>query len=236
MVPRSIYYKKTAQLVLFVFVLALGLYYAIDKRRADIVTVGSNISNQATAKFKIGTSTSYSTRVSSVITGRTDSNIIGTIASRLQGRAAEKRSGLQGVVEVIDPSSGSVLGTVDFKYDNGDPKVNFDQVSGISRSVLYDIRISIKGYLPKKIRNVRLDGNVELDSGGTVLAGDISRSSVGIINWDDFSAWKQSYGKGITSSDDPDFAKDFNGDGIINYFDFAIAYGSDNWQKTENAQ
>jgi hypothetical protein len=96
----------------------------------------------------------------------------------------------------------------------------------------YDLTISSPGYLSREIPNQVLANT----SGVTVLpllAGNLDNNNV--INYNDYTTWNDKYGQDAPAGSAL-AAYDYNGDGVINYKDFAIAFGSSNYNKTVNAQ
>lgn len=125
----------------------------------------------------------------------------------------------------------SKLGSSKFVYDydsNTWSVPDWTAVDGINPDQNYDLKISSPGYLSRVVDNQIL---VDLSSVAPtpLLAGDTT--SDGNIKYDDYSLWNGSYGSRI--EDSPDKSNyDYNADGVVNYKDFAIAFGSANFGKS----
>lgn len=226
--------KKNLVIIALAFLLVVlamaGIYFGLKtfwRKKADINPL-NNISNTASVSYHVGDQTISDTSNTLTIQ-KVD---LFNLALLLQGRANQNLAGVQASMVVIDPAANNTLGNVNFTLgQDGSSQPDWTVINAIINTTkLYDLRISIGGYLSKKVRDVNLEEAVSLD-GGTFLAGDVDGN--GVINWDDYNAWSRDYGKTRVGNNE---TKDFNGDGVINYLDFAIAYGSSNWLKTENSQ
>jgi len=216
---------------LLVILFAVGVYFGLRffwLKKADINPL-NYISNTANISYHVGdqaiSDTSNTLRVQKV--DLFNLNLL------LQGRLTQSLNGIDGTMTVINPDlpTDAALGDTPFVIgSSGQSKPDWTTISAITDlSKRYDLRISIGGYLPKKIQDVNLEHVVSVN-GGTLLAGNVNGDN--IINYTDYSEWKDRYGQSVDTKD----KNDFNGDGVINYLDFAIAYGSGNWMKTEANQ
>lgn len=193
-------------------------YFTFLRDKADVVSLNL-INTKATITFKDSDGNAYSNSSNTASVAKID---LFNLSNTLQGKT-NIPSGTKGKLAVVDPSSGSELGQVEFQYQENSGKPDWTEIPGIDLFKNYDLTLTIPNYLTKRVLNVDLVRSVAVD-GGMFLAGDINND--GFIDWFDYALWQRSYGIRAAGN-----INDYNGDGIVDYVDFAVAYGSSNWNK-----
>lgn len=230
--------RKNLKLIsasLFIGLIIIAIGYAIFVRvGADQLVVVSNsasyISSQAKINYQDENGGLYSEQ--SNLSKLQKVSLFG-VSMSLQGKA-DKMAGSKATVSFFDTdlTGNQKVGSMDISYDaiTGTwQKPDWTTLIMLDPEKKYDIQISSQGYLAKRVVDQKLGDVTELVA-SSLLAGDVNCD--GVINWYDFSTWKTQYGKTVFAGS----GYDFNGDGVVNYIDYAIAYGSDNWQKTVGNQ
>ena len=204
-------------LVMIVTVYTVG-YFTFLRDRADLNPLNL-IETKATVTFNDSDGNSYANTSNTASVAKID---LFNLSNTLQGKT-NIPAGTTGKLAVVDPVTGSELGQVEFLYQENLGKPDWTEIQGIDLSKSYDLALTIPNYLPKRVLSVDLARSVAVD-GGLFLAGDINND--GSINWFDYALWQRSYGMRAVGN-----INDYNGDGLVDYLDFAIAYGSSNWNK-----
>ena len=133
-------------------------------------------------------------------------------------------------VDFIDSASSQSVEKIS-TTPNGSNEFQADWTSksNIDPSKTFDLRISSPGYLSRKLAGISLLDTFEITDSGPLVAGDINQDHK--ISWDDYFVWKASYGQNTPSN-----PSDFNGDGVVNYKDYAVSFGTHCYNATEANQ
>lgn len=109
-------------------------------------------------------------------------------------------------------------------------KANGKTPPDLDLDLKYNLTLASPGYLPVIVPDQTLTkiSNIKV----SLLAGNVNNDNA--INRDDYTKWVAEYGKKSSSSSKLT-SYDFNNDGVIDYRDFAMVYGSNNYnQKVVN--
>jgi len=132
-------------------------------------------------------------------------------------------------INFIDPSTGQSKGQMTVQSVDGRNFIDWLNLDSIDAETAYDIRISSKGYLSRTLKDVILKSVSANFSVSNLIAGDVNQDQK--INWQDYIDWKKVYG-----SKTADGSTDFNGDGIVNFLDYAVSFGTRCYNATEKNQ
>lgn len=212
--------------ILLVLLLSAGGFWYVKNNlmKADVTTGATYISTTASVTYKDAEGNSYSET-------STPTRIRKVEPLKLKYAAVSRSTAPNANLSIIESGTGGVI--------NDSPLVLTPAAASSSTDAdwtalpldpdkTYDIRISIPGFLSKVTTNVALDSSAVLDT-GSLHPGDLNQDKK--INWQDYATWKAGYGQTVTND-----LRDFNGDGKIDFFDFAVSFGSKCYNATEANQ
>ncbi|MFA6963320.1 MAG: hypothetical protein WC227_01210 [Patescibacteria group bacterium] len=122
----------------------------------------------------------------------------------------------------VEKMSATSVGSDEFQAD-------WTSKSEIDPAKTLDLRVSSPGYLSRKFAGISLLEASPTVNSASLIAGDINQDRR--IDWQDYFTWKSSYGQNTTSN-----LSDFNGDGVVNYKDYAVSFGTHCYNATEANQ
>ena len=214
----------SAALVLLIAA-GIGGYFMFFRYKADLTTASQYISTQATVAYKNSSGDSLKEISNTAQVRKVD---LFSVAPTLKGASvnssiAAKQSAETYTLTLIDPDSAVPLGSVNFTVDaNGKGHPDWTAIASVDPNKVYDVRISAPGYLSRMVtgQNVSQLKELLIDPEHIGLRpGDVDGNPG--ISFNDYYEWKKGYGQNVTN--DP---RDFNGDGTIDYIDYAISFGS----------
>jgi hypothetical protein len=148
------------------------------------------------------------------------------ITADIKGRSDETK---EVKIDYLDDESNKNLGSITTSLDQtGVVTPNWTNFPEVDPTTPVDIRISTAGFLARRVVGVLLGDGQSLNA-GQLRPGDLDQS--GKIDYKDYIAWKAKYGQKLAGD-----AADFNGDGKIDMYDFAVSFGSRCYNATENNQ
>jgi len=217
----------------FVAVAALAIYYfGLFKFQASELNPATYITAQADVTYQDTSGAAYS-ESSNLLKIRKVT--LFPVVMNYQGKSAAQKGETASIAFTERVAPYATVGSVTFAYDYAAGAwalPDWTALPTLDVDKAYDLTVSSPGYLSREIPNQLLADT----SGVTVLpllAGNAD-NNVG-IDYSDYLKWSLEYGK-EASPGSALAPYDYNGDGIINYRDFAIAFGSNNYGKTITSQ
>ncbi|MEI8143574.1 MAG: dockerin type I domain-containing protein [Candidatus Berkelbacteria bacterium] len=119
----------------------------------------------------------------------------------------------------VDTLSATSVATSQYQAD-------WTNSTKIDPTKTFDLRISTPGYLSRKLTGISLLNIPTILTSATLVAGDVNQDHK--INYLDYFAWKEVYGQTVAAN-----PSDFNGDGVVNYKDYAVSFGTHCWNANE---
>ena len=211
-------------------VIIIGIVFVVGrnsflKKSADTNTVGDSISLTASIAYKDSGGNAITEQGKSVIT-RVKPLVVQTA---LKGRDTTK-SAPTFIFNIIDPTTSQDTGSISINPNqNSQSEVDWTSLASVDPNKVVDLRIASPGFLSRRIADISLLSASSVIQSSPLIAGDINQDHK--INWEDYFAWKANYGQ--TVSNDPG---DFNGDGTIDYKDYALSFGTRCYNATESNQ
>ena len=216
-------------LVIFVF---LVIYLDLFKFQASPVDNAEYITAQADVTYQDTSGAAYS-ESSNLLKIRKVT--LFPVGMQFQGRTSYAKGMTASISFTERVAPFGMLGTKEFAYDYGTNKwsaPDWTSLSSINPDQPYDLTISSPGYLSREIPNQVL-ANLASVAAAPLLAGNVYLDNT--INYSDYTKWNMAYGKDVVR--EPNYSiYDYNGDNLVNYKDFAIAFGSNNYGKTVTSQ
>lgn len=218
-----IFISSVIIVAVFVF---LVFHFGLFKFQASELNPATYITSQATMTYQDSSGGAY-TESSNLLNIRKVT--LFPVTMNFKGKSSALKGETATVTFTDRVSPYVVIGSVAFGYDYAAgtwPLPDWTTLPALDVDKAYDLTISSPGYLAREIPNQVLADT----SGITVLpllAGNVDNNN--IINYDDYAMWNAKYGQEVSA--DTLASYDYNGDGVINYKDYTIAFGS-NYNKT----
>lgn len=211
-------------LILLLIIIGIGLYlFSSLHYKADVNQTVQYITLTANATYQDASGHTNTTGSNDLKVEKVN---IRKFTATLRGLSS--LNGLTGKIEILDPDTAASVGTINFVLsDTGTFTPDWTGINNIDPHKRYDLRISTPNWLSRKITDVLVNSTDDLTT-GTFVAGDLNND--GTINYQDYIAWKNEYGK--TGQN----VADFNHDGVVNFVDFAMSFGSRCYNANENNQ
>ncbi|MEI6498690.1 MAG: hypothetical protein WCO23_01880 [bacterium] len=131
-------------------------------------------------------------------------------------------------VDLIDSSLDQTIGTFPTVMgENNMFEGDWTSIANINPLKTFDLRIHSPGFLSRKMTDISLLSLSSELQAKPLVAGDVNQDQ--LIDVQDYLNWKSSYGQQNVVNN----PKDFNGDGVINYKDYAISFGTPCYGATE---